>query len=307
MALSAPAASRLKPHLDALLAQVDVQARRRADPVELVHRYPDPVDAQVVGLLACSLAYGRVGLFLPKLEGLLAQMGEHPADFFASFDPARDARVFAGFVYRFNLGGDLGLFTAGVGALLRKHGTLEAAFAASRAAAGPDAGLSEWLSGFVGQIRSHPQAAVVKALGPIRGLDHLLPEPTRGGASKRLMLYLRWMARPADGVDLGLWKTALSPSELVIPLDTHIGRIGKHLGLTARTDLSWRTAEDITASLRRIDPLDPVKYDFVLCHHGMSGACPSALDRKRHCGACALQPACRTGRPIRPRSSGTFP
>ncbi|HYG66816.1 MAG TPA: DUF2400 family protein, partial [Anaeromyxobacteraceae bacterium] len=81
-------------------------------------------------------------------------------------------------------------------------------------------------------------------------------------------------------------------SALVVPLDTHLFRIARHLGLTARRDASWRTAEEITAGLRRLDPRDPVRYDFALCHLGMSGACPVRRDPAR-CRACPLRPVCR--------------
>ncbi len=81
---------------------------------------------------------------------------------------------------------------------------------------------------------------------------------------------------------------------LVVPLDTHVSRIARHLGLTRRSDLSWRTAEEVTASLRLLDPDDPVRFDFALCHLGMSGACPAHVDARR-CRACALALCCATG------------
>jgi hypothetical protein len=101
------------------------------------------------------------------------------------------------------------------------------------------------------------------------------------------------MSRGPDQMDLGAW-SGLSPSRLIIPVDTHVSRMARNLGLTRRRDLSWRTAEEITASLRRIDPDDPVSYDFALCHFGMSGACPP----RRHatgCGGCELLGSCRAG------------
>ena len=131
----------------------------------------------------------------------------------------------------------------------------------------------------------------------MRGLDHLLPDPARGGSCKRLLLFLRWMARGPDGVDFGLWK--LPTSRLVIPLDTHIARISRLLGLTTRNDLSWKTAADITASLALLDANDPVKYDFALCHYGMSGVCPAKPVRE-NCRRCALQTTCRVGRRLPP-------
>jgi uncharacterized protein (TIGR02757 family) len=126
-----------------------------------------------------------------------------------------------------------------------------------------------------------------------RGLRHLLPDAAGPGAAKRWNLYLRWMVRGPDGVDLGAWR-GVPRAALVIPLDTHVMRVSRCLGLTRRADASWRTAEEITASLRRVDPDDPVRFDFALCHLGMSGACP-ARRRTAACAACPLAGACRAG------------
>ncbi len=97
------------------------------------------------------------------------------------------------------------------------------------------------------------------------------------------------MIRPDDGVDFGLWPIA--PSVLVIPVDTHIHRISRNLGLTSRRTASWATAEEITAELRKLDPHDPVKYDFALCHLGVSRECPSRPDAGK-CARCVLQDVC---------------
>jgi uncharacterized protein (TIGR02757 family) len=117
-----------------------------------------------------------------------------------------------------------------------------------------------------------------------------LPDPTKGSAVKRLMLFLRWMIRPADGVDLGLWD--VPTSRLVIPLDTHIHKLSRNIGLTSRTAADYRAAEEISAALSRLDPVDPIKYDFSLCHLGMLQSCPSRKDAAR-CEGCGVKPVCR--------------
>ena len=98
------------------------------------------------------------------------------------------------------------------------------------------------------------------------------------------------MARPADGVDLGLWD--VSTALLVIPVDTHIHKLGRNLGFTARKNVSWKAAEEITAALRRFDAGDPVKYDFALCHLGMLQRCPSRRDAEL-CRGCGIKAVCR--------------
>jgi uncharacterized protein (TIGR02757 family) len=132
---------------------------------------------------------------------------------------------------------------------------------------------------------------VLPAAGPgRRRLLHLLPSPTRGSACKRPNLMLRWMVRGPDGVDLGLWK-GVPTRALVIPLDTHVHRIARFVGLTRRADLSWRTAEEVTAGLRRLDADDPVRFDFPLSHLGISRRC-TARPVPSSCAACPLREVC---------------
>jgi uncharacterized protein (TIGR02757 family) len=125
-------------------------------------------------------------------------------------------------------------------------------------------------------------------------LRHLFSGPARGGASKRLCLFLRWMVRSDDGIDLGLW-SFIPPAKLIMPLDAHVVRIGSYLGLTRRRSPGWLMAREMTARLRTLSPEDPVKYDFALCHFGMAGECPIRPERKR-CARCGLQQVCRVGR-----------
>ena len=114
------------------------------------------------------------------------------------------------------------------------------------------------------------------------------PSPASGSACKRLCMYLRWMVRPADGIDLGLWKE-VSPAKLVIPVDAHIQRISRFLGFTSRKQADWRMAREITAALRELDSHDPVKYDFSLCHLGISEGCNGKdLSKCLKCGISSI-------------------
>jgi uncharacterized protein (TIGR02757 family) len=284
-------AEALRPSLDAVLAWASAERRIENDPVELVHRYQAPRDREVAGLFCASLAYGRVELFKPLLASLLAAMGDSPASFCHDLPDTLDLRPFAGRVYRFNVGADLACLAWACGVALREEGSLEALF--KRGLVGPSD--EDWrtaLSRFTRHLRETDFTAIHARLGPPRALDHLLPRAELSGACKRLHLYLRWMVRPADGVDLGVW--GLSPARLCVPLDTHLGRMARNLGLTRRRDPGFRTAREITQSLRQIDPDDPIKYDFALCHFGMSGLCPSRRTAAR-CGHCALRDRCVAG------------
>ena len=295
--MSARDAERLRPRLEAFLASTDGRERIAFDPLEFPHRYRDPRDVEVSALLAAALAYGRADLFRPKVDALLRRMGDSPAAFVRSLDAAGARELLAGFVYRFNVGTDVAVLLLGMGRALREHGGLEALFLQGWEARGSWHGA---LDAFTSALRDVPMEPLRAALGPERGLHHLLPSPLGPGAAKRLNLFLRWMVRGPDGVDLGVWKR-VRPSALLIPLDTHIGRISKHLGLTRRNDLSWRTAEEVTASLRALDAEDPVRFDFALCHYGMSGVCP-ATPVPDNCARCLLRESCTTGRALVKRS-----
>lgn len=292
--ISKARAARLKPLLDAFADDRPWGHRVTADPVELVHRYTHPRDVEVSGLLAAALAYGRADLFKPKVAGLLAQMGGSPAGYVSELTVARATKLLDGFVYRFNLGTDVAVLLIGMGATLRRLGSLEALVVEGLVQRQT---LHRALAHFTEKLReAAPLVELRRKLGPERGLHHLLPHPLGAGAAKRLNLYLRWMVRGPDPVDLGVWRR-ISPAQLIIPLDTHVQRISRLIGLTKRNDLSWRTAEDVTASLRLLDPQDPVRYDFALCHYGMSGACP-ARPVRANCLRCSLKGECRVGRRV---------
>ncbi|HUJ29428.1 MAG TPA: TIGR02757 family protein, partial [Myxococcales bacterium] len=187
-----------------------------------------------------------------------------------------------GFSYRMTGPRDVACLLRGAGAMLREHGSLGAAFGKHFRARGS---LREALGAFVEELLSVERA-------PSRRLKHLLPHPSRGSACKRMNLFLRWMVRGPDGVDFGLWRDQVPPSALLVPLDTHVHRIGRFVGLTRRKDLSWKTAEEVTKRLRSLDGADPVRYDFALSHLGISGSCASRKDQRR-CAGCPLKPVCR--------------
>jgi uncharacterized protein (TIGR02757 family) len=259
----------------------DVAARLEADPVGVVHRYDDPHDREIVGLVAACVAFGNVATIRSKLDDALARLGAHPAR--VADDLANVQRLLRGWKHRVFLGDDIARLAFGARSVQRESGSLGARFAAELARTGDLRGaLDAWCDA----IRA---AGDLRTRGRRRGPAHLLPS-AGPSAKKRLNLYLRWMIRPADGVDLGLWD--VPASRLVIPVDTHIHKLSKNLGFTKRKDVSWTTAEEITAALARYDATDPVKYDFSLCHLGMLQRCPSRRDPKR-CDGCGVMPVCR--------------
>jgi uncharacterized protein (TIGR02757 family) len=207
-------------------------------------------------------------------------------------DPDRVMESLRGWKHRVYRDVDLSRLIIGARRLQRREGSLGRALVLEIHRAND---LRLALSAWVSAIRREGGLGVDPTL---RGGAHILADPGKGSAVKRLMLLLRWMARPADGVDLGVWD--IPASMLLIPVDTHIHKLGRNLGLTRRKDVSWKTAEEITAALRRFDPEDPVKYDFSLCHMGMLQGCPSRRDPVR-CEGCGVQEVCRHWRRAPPR------
>jgi uncharacterized protein (TIGR02757 family) len=123
----------------------------------------------------------------------------------------------------------------------------------------------------------------------------LFPSPSSGSACKRLCMFLRWVVRPADGFDLGLWQ-GVRPDQLIIPVDAHVQRISRLIGLTGRKQADWRMAQEITAALRELDADDPVKYDFAIAHLGISAGCSGMVSSA--CCNCLLSEFCqRQARP----------
>ena len=268
----------IRQRLDALLASSDAAISRGRDSVDYLHRYEDPRDQEVVGLIGASLAFGNAAAARQSIERVLGMLGPSPAAVVSELELRELQRRLMGFVHRIYRGEHLAQVLSCAGALLREHGSLGGAFASHHRRTGED--FRESLARFADSLRGNATD---------RSTRHLISDPRAGSACKRLVLYARWMIRPADGVDLGLWP--ISPSQLVIPVDTHVHRISRNLGLTTRRTASWATAEEITAALRELDPEDPVKYDFALCHLGVSRECPSRPDPDK-CARCVLQDVC---------------
>jgi uncharacterized protein (TIGR02757 family) len=242
-----------------------------SDPVGIVRRFDDPEDREIVGLLAAGLAYGRVASIRRSLLAVLGRLGPRPARFVASFDPGREAARFDGFVHRFTRGRDIALLLHLVRQAKERSGSLESFFIEGDA---PPMGetLGPALDSFGARMFALDARPFLRdgVVPHGDGARWLLPVPGGGSACKRSCLFLRWMVRPDDGVDCGVW-TRLSPSRLVLPLDTHLLRVVRALGWTRRKGASWSMALEATARLRALDPSDPIRFDFALSRLGILG------------------------------------
>lgn len=237
------------------------------DPLEFVHAYDGALDREIVGLVAASLAYGRVQQIVASVAAALKPLGGSPAAFVAGSDERQLGRALGGFKHRFTAGEDIRGLLTGAGRLIDRWGSLERAFQARMTPR--DTTVVPALSLFAEDLR--------EASGHPGG--NVLPAPERGSACKRLHLFLRWMARE-DEVDPGVW-SGVSPALLIVPMDVHMHRIALSLGATARRQADLRAALETTEWFRRVSPDDPVKYDFALTRLGMRGRLPGVLRERR--------------------------
>jgi uncharacterized protein (TIGR02757 family) len=270
---------RLKTILDQFYADFDFTGTIPRDPIEFPHLYQRPADQEISGLISASFAYGAVNLFKAVLRTIFSKMGNGPYEFILNFDPKKEGHMFSGIKYRFNETNDIIAFFHILSMTIRQHGSIEQAFKLHYSK--DDFDIGKALAGLVDSMLMTDTSAVYGRNIKPAGLLQLMTSPGKGSACKRMNLYLRWMIRDRD-IDFGIWK-GLPMNKLIIPLDTHIARIGKCLGLTHRSSADWKMAVEITNSLKELDPEDPLKYDFALCHQGISGLCSA-----KKCSDCRL-------------------
>ena len=240
------------------------------DPVHIVRRYESAADREVVGFCAAALAFGRVASVLRSIESLLAVMGPEPSRFVRRFDPDRERSRLEPLVHRWISGRDLIALLVILQRMLDEAGSIEAFFLRGDDTSCPHVGPA--LDSFSSRALSTDlRPAYGRRVPRQRGVSYFFPRPSAGSACKRLNLFLRWMVR-RDAIDLGVW-SKVSPARLIVPLDTHVIRLGRCLRLTRYTSPGWKMAEDITNALRAFDAHDPVRFDFALCHVGMMNAC----------------------------------
>lgn len=285
--------SDLKTTLDALYAARSPHHLAN-DPLSFCHSYADPADREVAAVIASAFAYGAIPIILRTLGTIFAELRPSPRRYVESFEPQKGLKAFAGFKHRFNDGRDLCALLWAIRMMIEQAGTVEAFFLRGHDATAEDVS---------GALTVYSSSALALEYTPVFGtkkipadssFPFLFPAPTSGSACKRLCMFLRWMVRPNDGIDLGLWH-GISPAQLIIPVDTHICRISTYLGFTSRKMADWRMAREITAALRRFDPVDPVKYDFSIAHLGISAGCDGKdISRCQICPIAEICPQLRT-------------
>ncbi|MGP8135535.1 MAG: DUF2400 family protein [Thermoplasmata archaeon] len=273
-------------HLRALYARFPFDRSLADDPISVVRLLaPDARRGEIAGIFAATLAIGNTTAIRGAIGRLAAAAEGDLGRFIEGTPSAERRRRLRGFRHRWIRGDQLAYLADRLETIYAAGETLETVFVGGM----KDAGFAGGLDALAHRLREPPGPSAARLP---RGYSQLFPsplDPTHSPA-KRLTLFVRWMVR-ARYPDLGCWH-AVPTGELRVPLDQHVHWISYNLGLTQRRTRSWATVEEVTNALRQIDPIDPVKFDFVLCHTGISGDCPKERQMSV-CGPCVVRPDCR--------------
>jgi len=271
--------------LEAVLQRYPPISRLETDPVSVpraaLRAGRTRSEVEALALFSALLAHGSARQFMAILRRI-ADAGDHALSRLLHAPPPGWQWP----AYRFARGADLCALARAIVRVAERPGGLEGAFLDGRRR-----GETVW-EGVDALRRALIEPVPSSAM--TAGLRHLLPA-AGPSAAKRWMLFLRWMVRSDDGVDMGLW-TGIPPSALIVPLDRHLLAFARDFGWTRRRAPDRRAAEEVTAVLRQFDAQDPLRYDFALCHLGISGRCRHRRDR-RLCRTCSLRKGCKKGAP----------
>lgn len=230
--------------------QYNTPAFIEEDPIQIPHAFSKKEDIEIIGFLIATIAWGNRKSILNSGQKLIQIFGNSPYDFVMEYN-ANNAGYFDGFVHRTFNSIDLAYFVEALQHIYSKHGGLESVFNKHATNESLQPAIHEFKKIFF--ELPHPK----------RTQKHV-SDPKRNSAAKRINMYLRWMIRnDNNGVDFGLWKR-LKPSQLSCPLDVHSGNIARKLRVLKRKQNDAKAVEELDAALRKMDPNDPVKYDFAL-------------------------------------------
>ncbi len=271
-------------HLATLYERFPFERSILEDPISEIR--PLAIDArhgEVAAIYGATLAIGNTTAIRGAIRQLSGRVGGDLAAAVESLSRAERTVAWKGFYHRWIRGDQMVHLAERLRVIYASYPSLESVFLEGMG----EEGFAGGLDALARALRGGRGAARAP-----RGYAILFPSPldAHHSPAKRLTLYARWMVRDRYP-DLGQWRH-VPTGELRIPLDQHVYWIAYHLGLTQRRTRSWATVEEVTEALRRIDPIDPIRFDFVLCHTGISGDCPKHRDLSI-CGPCAVRPDCR--------------
>lgn len=243
----------LKSYLDSIY-NIYRHKHSSKDPVWTLHDFHDEKDIEIAGLIISSYSYGRVENINDFVNRFLKKVGLNFYEFTVNFSQQKDKKLLKDLYYRFNSSEDLVLLIKNISSAVKEYGSLKNAFTASYNS--QHSSIIPALTEFSEILNKYQNGST--------SYGYLIPSPKKRSACKRLNLFLRWMVRK-DEIDLGIW-SEVTASKLLIPVDTHVYRVSRYLGLADRITPDIKFAEELTGSLKKFDREDPVKYDFALCH-----------------------------------------
>ena len=244
-----------KNELDNLVTKYETPDFIKDDPIIFSHKFSSKKDIEIAGFIASLVAYGQRPVFIKKLNTLLLDIAKaEPHNFILNFDPV----ILGDFNYRFGKPEDFAQIFTNMRELYTKDGGLEELFKFGYEKGKPER-LFQTVTDYF-YSRADENAG--------QGFYFMIPNPAKGGAMKRMSMFLRWMVRKGP-VDFGIWDF-MPPSELLIPLDVHVARISREMGLLTRKQNDFKAVIELTNNLKKFDPQDPVKYDFAMFGFGVN-------------------------------------
>lgn len=243
-----------KNQLDQLVKKYETKEFFYEDPIGIPNKFNNKKDIEIMGFIASLVAYGKREIFIKKLNQLLGIAKNEPYNFIANFDP----KILGDFNYRFGKPEDFSQIFEILKNLYKNDGGLEELFK----------------YGYKNQINNNMFIPVTDYFYSIAknpealGFKFMIPDARKGSAMKRMCMYLRWMVRKGE-VDFGIWDF-MPASDLLIPLDTHVARISREMGLLKRNANDFKAVLELTNNLKQFDPKDPVKYDFAIFGYGVN-------------------------------------
>ncbi len=227
------------------------------DPIQFPHRFSTPKDIEIAGFISSLVAYGSRKVFIKKLDSLFEIAQNEPLNFILNFEP----KLLGNFNYRFGKPNDFAEIFSIMKELYEHDGGLSELFKYSYKKFGT---LTDF--NFFKTITDYFYSRVKNDVG--QGFYFMIPNPENGGAMKRMNMFLRWMVRKPP-VDFGIWDF-IPTAELLIPLDVHVARISREMGLLKRNSNDFKAVIELTEKLRQFDPNDPTKYDFATFGYGVN-------------------------------------
>ncbi|WP_299534328.1 TIGR02757 family protein [Ulvibacterium sp.] len=241
--------SELKEFLDAKVEYYNHPRFLESDPLQIPHRFSKKEDIEISAFLTATIAWGNRKSIINNATSMMELLDNAPSDFVKNHQEI-DLERLSNFVHRTFNGDDFIYFIKGLQNIYVQHGGLEQVFNKA--------------------VKKSLQSSISNFKRVFFELPHLnrttkhISDPEKGSAAKRINMFLRWMVRDnSTAVDFGLWQT-LNPSQLSCPLDVHSGNVARKLGLLTRKQNDAKAVSELDTNLRRLDPLDPVKYDFAL-------------------------------------------